>query len=606
MNNFTVEIVGDDKHPEGGHVVIRFLGLEQPPSRPEFTIEPAERETEVEGSDTWPKGELKPVGVRQIGETVEFLVGPDIVQNDDLKPGTPVVVGLAGTDLRSRAIWPEVSETPPINSLPTPPALPISSHMETKRLLAETKELLALPERPQRPSAMSAAAALNTEELSIEEFSRELHARGNLPATSTETETEPDDIAEGDAPLDEPPADAVSPPISPVESDEDAEDLSDEPVETGSVADKRLETEDVSDEPAEKTDISPAPADDIAEPGSDEAVVDDATLIALQAAIGPQQPDQSDAIETDGDDATSTDEVAASAAVPEADGGTGTIPAPPEVTAAAPFVSQPSYEWEHSSGPTHPADLAQQSSTAPTTAAPVPAPAHVSSPPAQIVPLEKYDEVRRNSERVSRRFALLALMVALLASATSVYAVVAREGVLLSAVVSRLAFGPDAGLKQADGKKGKSESTLYGTLRAGPLSPQGQKASGVDTKAALQRADRELHTTNSPTDKREAAFWLKHYLVGTIGDARTLWALTQLGTIYADPNGKSHDYNKARMLWELSASMGDPIALCFLGNLHEFGYGVRADKQLALRWYQRAKEAGGCKSLDQAIARVRQ
>jgi hypothetical protein len=235
-----------------------------------------------------------------------------------------------------------------------------------------------------------------------------------------------------------------------------------------------------------------------------------------------------------------------------------------------------------------------------------PAKAYVTHPPAEIVTLEKYDEVRRNSERASRRFAALALFIALLASATSVYAVVAREGVLLSALVSRLAFGPNAQVGKSEGRGGTDAATLYGTLVAGPLSPRGQKASGIDTKAALQRADNELHASGAPTDKREAAFWLKQYLVGTIGDARTLWALTQLGTIYADPSAKTHDYDKARMLWELSASMGDSVALCFLGNLHEFGYGVRADKRTALIWYQRAKRAGGCKSLDRAIARVRQ
>ncbi len=501
MTEFKVEIVRDHERPEGGHVVIRLLGLKQPPKRPEFTIEPADASSDLSGREGWPQGELKPLGIRQIGQTVEFLVGPDVVESGPLLPGTPVIIGLPSNDVRCQTLWPSVpplghaSETKKRAS-PTPPP----SRAETKKILQETKELLGLPERPQRNGARTAAA-------------------GDLSNITQASDILRPSVLEKNAlPI---PQSALIGPTLPA-ADVDSSDI--------------------------------------------------ASKLDAHLAEAARQADKPIA---------STDTVT----------GTQEQPKPSQVG---------DLNWEHRP------DLVPNIVKVHDAAHAEPAKAYVAHPPAEIITLEKYDEVRRNSERASRRFAALALFIALLASATSVYAVVAREGVLLSALVSRLAFGPDALSGKAGGRGDTDASTLYGTLVAGPLSPQGQKASGIDTKAALQRADDKLYASGTSTDKREAAFWLKKYLVGTIGDARTLWALTQLGTIYANPSAKAHDYDKARMLWELSASMGDSVALCFLGNLHEYGYGVRANKRAALIWYQRAKQAGGCKSLDQAITRVRQ
>ena len=63
-------------------------------------------------------------------------------------------------------------------------------------------------------------------------------------------------------------------------------------------------------------------------------------------------------------------------------------------------------------------------------------------------------------------------------------------------------------------------------------------------------------------------------------------------------------YDKARMLWEISAANGDPVAMCFLGTLLEFGLGAPADRGKALDQYKRAKEFGGCPNADEAIARL--
>ena len=122
----------------------------------------------------------------------------------------------------------------------------------------------------------------------------------------------------------------------------------------------------------------------------------------------------------------------------------------------------------------------------------------------------------------------------------------------------------------------------------------------------LEAADHLLHAAGAGRDKAEAAFMLRRYLATTLGDERTLLVLTQLGSIYAEPDGaRAPDYARARQLWEISATLGDPVAMCFLASLHEHGLGVAANKPAALQWYLRAKDVGGCQRIDESIARLR-
>lgn len=44
--------------------------------------------------------------------------------------------------------------------------------------------------------------------------------------------------------------------------------------------------------------------------------------------------------------------------------------------------------------------------------------------------------------------------------------------------------------------------------------------------------------------------------------------------------------------------------MCFLGTLYETGLGTSADRRVALLWFQRAKQAGGCTAVDDAITRL--
>lgn len=136
-------------------------------------------------------------------------------------------------------------------------------------------------------------------------------------------------------------------------------------------------------------------------------------------------------------------------------------------------------------------------------------------------------------------------------------------------------------------------------------SPHGVAAGNIGLEDALRRADRSLSKPDGTApDRREAKFWLRKALSAGLGDERLLWAMTQLGTIYASPEGEAPDFASARILWELASAKGDPVALCFLASLFEGGLGVAKDTTQALSLYQRAKANGGCRGIEDAIARL--
>ena len=151
-----------------------------------------------------------------------------------------------------------------------------------------------------------------------------------------------------------------------------------------------------------------------------------------------------------------------------------------------------------------------------------------------------------------------------------------------------------------------SDSSLFDALSAAAVSPRGVAARDIGALKALENANTLLLSAGPSRDTDEGAFWLKRYVASTLGEERTVRALTQLGSVYAEPNGRAPDYTKARQLWEIASAAGDPVAMCFLGALSEHGLGVALDKKSALQWYERSKIAGGCAGIEESLARVRQ
>ena len=161
---------------------------------------------------------------------------------------------------------------------------------------------------------------------------------------------------------------------------------------------------------------------------------------------------------------------------------------------------------------------------------------------------------------------------------------------------------PVSGVQTATAASPKSP--LADAFTVGTQSPRGEIATDVDLPTALRLADYNLHGVDRPIDRAEAEFWLKKAMSLTASHSQIRWAMTQLGTLSAEPVTGTPDYEKARLLWEISAANGDPVAMCFIGTLLESGLGIAADRVKALDQFKRARSAGGCPNSDEAIARL--
>lgn len=157
-----------------------------------------------------------------------------------------------------------------------------------------------------------------------------------------------------------------------------------------------------------------------------------------------------------------------------------------------------------------------------------------------------------------------------------------------------------------DGGAAPRTGDLLALIEPARTSPQGFDAASAEPQRLLERADALLATPPAGPDLEEARYLLRRYLALSLAQPRTLWALTQLGSLYAEPGtGKRPDFVRAAGVWEVAATLGDPVAMCFLASLQEHGLGTTGDRQAALGWLLSAKAAGGCPGIDEAIGRLR-
>ena len=146
---------------------------------------------------------------------------------------------------------------------------------------------------------------------------------------------------------------------------------------------------------------------------------------------------------------------------------------------------------------------------------------------------------------------------------------------------------------------------IYDAIAAGPRSPRGVDADTISPAKALQMAHGLLHGAEAERDPEEAIYWLKRYLASTAGTEHARIALTQLGTAYSQPVRGTRDMASARIAWELAGALGDPVAMCFLGAIHDGGIGVAVDPAAAADWFRRAAAAGGtCASANRPATRA--
>lgn len=560
----SVEIVPDQAALKGGQAIIRLKGIWLLPPGATFRIEPADGNTSFNRMRGWPRGDLRARATRVTGQGIELIIGPDIVDAPDLTPGTRVRLRIQTISLDTVLDW---------------PALPVA--------------------RPSHPRAL--AASTNRTEPS-----------------SREAETPTDGTTASPTPAtDAPPANAVD-----ADDTQFSGDTSPGPSALGL-------TDNESDV-LQRATVSPSSAPPLPPPSSTPPSKEPPSLASLNLHKSPNKtppPPLPDPLP----DPLLQQAVSSSVPVAHADNGTGNLTEhsplkapsnpsteahrPETVTATPPlpdFPPQPqntaATRWDLPPAiPPEPTDLPLiATETYEPPSAPQP---HRDTPPST------------GSKSQSVGVALFSLLIASLAAigfrnapqVNGSDAQPARQQATIAALQPGAApQAPKVSVAAASKQSGPLDlNELASSFSAGAISPRGTSAAASTTSDALVAANRSLYGIDgAATDREEAAFWLRTALARQMQGPGITWALTQLGTYYASPAaGQKPNYDKARLLWELAAAQSDPVANCFLAQLHEFGLGVTPDRKTALTHYQTAKSLGGtaevgCKGLDQALARL--
>jgi hypothetical protein len=482
MRTIDVEVFDDQSRPGGGHAVILLCGLEGVPPRSVVRIRPLDSVPLAEVAGTRRELDRLPVAMRSTDRGVELVVGPEVVDNPQLLPGTATLVEVPAADVRGEVLWPRL----------LPAARPRRRHLGVVR--------------GERPGGDAGKAALAAAEATSEMVSR---------------------VAV--APL-APAAPSLAPSIAAADP---------APVAVPTIARGAIAT----------------------------------TTAGTGSAAGAAHDLSGGGSASDGDrgaKASGTSEPSA-AAREQASTSTGAI-AKSELAETGAAVTLVAAEQ-----PTAPASLSNRAATL----GDGPAPGPASATSAALT--------EGSPPKPRSRWRGLA-------------AVAAAAAAMLAGVA---VLGPFSGpAETSQSAIGRVERSMLETLAPASVSPAGARALAADRSTALERADALLNPAVGRRNTAEAAYWLRQHLATTLGDPRNTWALTQLGSTLAEPTDGEPDLAGARRLWEIAGAYGDPIALCFLGKMHELGLGVPPDRGRALANYRRAKAAGGCPDADAAITRL--
>jgi len=98
-----IDILPHARSPVGNYAIIKLIGINRLEGPPVFSIDPIE---DTGAGDDWPKGELKPLGVRAGTQSIELLVGPEIVRSGRLKPGVPFRLRMPSANVDMQLEWP--------------------------------------------------------------------------------------------------------------------------------------------------------------------------------------------------------------------------------------------------------------------------------------------------------------------------------------------------------------------------------------------------------------------------------------------------------------------------------------------------------------------
>ncbi len=132
------------------------------------------------------------------------------------------------------------------------------------------------------------------------------------------------------------------------------------------------------------------------------------------------------------------------------------------------------------------------------------------------------------------------------------------------------------------------------SLRTASARPSQDQIAGTSIQEMLANADQALFEGQGEKSRSEAEFWLRHAVARQLGRPDVLWALTQLGSLQARRASTPQDYAQVHQIWELASALGDPVATCFLAELHRKKLIAGADAALADTVRERAEQTGQC------------
>lgn len=546
MIGVKVEIVRENLVTGSGDAIIRLAGLMELPESTNFRIDPLDEDQELGEQPGWPAGDLVPLSARVGDAGVELVVAREIADAPALVPGTPVVISVPAADVRQEIRWPNLAPV---------------------RAVRRGVVIVSAEKRRAEIAMRAEARRAELERLTLTRIAAEAAARGSQPAGEDVDEVAGESLARLSA--------SRKAGIKVVAGTDSAVQAA-SVVPAGEPGGKAVASAD------DEADEVSHPVIDVVESGDEATEPDSAAAVAVHVQPADQWTNAAgtsfgvrvveDDDEPPANEPEKSDVVRPDRSVPELSEPPPSLPAnfvPPPLPLLQP-LNTASVRADRNRVPAY-----------------EPPPLPVTQTPRFLTRVEQRQSDTRGLQVAFGLGFLVAAGLALL----STFAFKGEVASLLGVGSQRPA------MEQAVATEW---SSILGVDR-GPV--RGEPVAGVELGAALKEADQRLYG-ESGGDRETAKFWLRKSIAISLGDPRTVWALTQLGTLYAAPQSGAPDYGAARQLWELAAANGDPVASCFLASLHEHGLGTPKNSARALELFRTAKANGGCRDIDQSIARL--
>lgn len=560
MRTLTVQAYEDHSRPEGGHAVIVVHGLDAGEGRLSFRLRPLDAGRNADSEAAW-LDSGKSIEQRKTSDGVELLIGPEIADSEQLLPGTVVEIEFPQARARGEFLWPNVAPLlrPRRRSIVVRGGKR-GGEVRSERASAESARLTEAATSDDGASAVAPAHG---------EASNETAAGVD---TGVDTDVHSGAHAGDEPPRSDSPA-AAAPAPAPAAG----------PIGTASPAASGDAATTHHGVAAEELPPAARPSAPPARPPAAAAPITTAPITTVPVATAHERPDVADgAVAASGrggphEDAAATAHITAGESWYESARGSHRV------------ASEPAASRRPQSGPT------SMAATAGILLATLAAVYMLSREPAG-----------RHPETAAAGPGIAAAPAGVPAGVIAHSPTASPPPAPLPTAAATP--GPGGSPGSPGGSPGAPAQpgggiSLFEVLATGTTSPRGINANGVDAAKALENANAQLQGPGR--DVEEGSFWLRRFLQSNLSDERTMRVLTQLGSTYAEPQGRSPDYVKARLLWEIASAAGDPVAMCFLGLVHENGLGTTRDKKTALQWYERSKTAGGCPHVEDAIARVK-